>query len=132
MSLRAVFLINALATFVAGVVLFASPGLIPSAVGITLDQRSYFLCYLLGASELGFAVLSLLAARLTDEPALRAIVYACIVFHAASAAAGLMAMTQGVDQRVIWNVALRVVMIALFIRYGLVTSKTAVEHRQGR
>jgi hypothetical protein len=130
MSLRAVFLINAVATFAAGAVLFASPGFIPHAVGITLDQRAYFLCYLLGASELGFSALSLLGARLTDAPALRAIVYACIVFHAGSAVAGLMAMMHGVDQRVIWNVALRVVMIALFIRYGLMTSGTAVERHQ--
>jgi hypothetical protein len=128
-SLRIVFFINAFATLLAGLVLFIAPELIPGSIGIDLDRRAYFLCYLLGASELGFATLSLFATRITDASALRAVVYASIVFHAASAVADLIAITQGVDPRVIWNVALRLVMIALFVRYGLMTSHPAANAR---
>jgi hypothetical protein len=57
--------------------------------------------------------------KLSDAAALRAIVITCIVFHASSGVAGICAIVEGATAAVWWNVALRGVMVILFVRYGL-------------
>jgi hypothetical protein len=118
-NLRRLFIINAVATFAAGVVLFLWPELIPGTIGIHLQPSAYLLCYLLGASELAMAALCFFGVTLREPAALQAVVITFIVFHAASGLAGAMAVAQGAPNAVWWNVALRGVMILLFIRYGL-------------
>ena len=119
MNLQRLLIINAVAMLAAGVVLFLWPALVPGVAGIELQRSAFFLCYLLGASELALATLCFLAVRISDAAALRAIVITCIVFHASSGVAGVCAVVQGAAVAVWWNVALRGVMVVLFVHYGL-------------
>jgi hypothetical protein len=119
MNLQRLLTINAVAMLAAGVVLFLWPELVPGVTGIELQRPAFFLCYLLGASELAIATLCFLAVKLSDAAALRAIVITCIVFHASSGVAGICAIVEGATAAVWWNVALRGVMVILFVRYGL-------------
>jgi hypothetical protein len=125
MNLSKLLIINAIATLAAGVVLFVAPNLIPSAVGIHIDRSAYLITYLLGSSEIAFAALCYYGRGLKDSQALRVIVLTCIVFHAISGVAEVYAFVQGVSAAVWWNVALRVVMVVLFLYYGLY--RTAAE-----
>ena len=124
MNLSTLLIINAIATLAAGVVLFVAPNLIPSAVGIHIDRSAYLISYLLGSSELAFAALCYYARTLNDSQALRVIALTCIIFHAASGVAEVYAFVQGVSAAVWWNVALRVVMVVLFLYYGLYRTAT--------
>lgn len=119
MALRIVLIVNALATFAAGLALFISPGFLGAAVDIEIGRDAYFVYYLLGASELGIAALCFLALRLTDTAALRMVCWAMVVFHAASAFAGILAYAEGLSVAVLANVALRILMVALFAWFGL-------------
>ena len=119
MNLRLLFLINAVATFAAGVVLFVWPELIPGIAGIQLDRSAYFVCYLLGASEFAVTALCLLSLTSPDIAGLRSAVWSLVMFHTASGAAGVYAIAQGAAPGIWWNVVLRVLMVFLFVRYGL-------------
>jgi hypothetical protein len=112
-------LVNGIATLAAGIVLFAGPGWIPGVVGIHVEPSAYLLCYLLGAAELALAGLCFLARGLADDSAQRAVVLTCVIFHTTSAIGEVVAFIQGA-KAVIWlNVALRALMVVLFLRYGL-------------
>ena len=124
MNLVLLFRVNALAMLAAGIALFAAPGFMAGVIGIRVQPEAYFLAYLLGASELGFAVLCAFGTRLKDAEALHGLCVACIVFHAASGIAGVLAAAQGVSGVVLWNVAVRVVMVGLFAYFGF--SRTPV------
>lgn len=119
MNFARLLLINAIATFAAGIVLFVAPELIAGAVGIRIDRGAYFLYYLLGASELGLATLCFCGRTLTEPQSLRVVALTAIVFHAASGVAGVYGFTQGLSAAVWWNVLLRVGMVMLFAYYGL-------------
>lgn len=84
MMLPILFTVHAIITFAAGAVLVAWPGAIPRMVGIQIEPNAYLLCYLLAAMEFGVAALSWGARTITDAKALRVIVIAFIVLHAAS------------------------------------------------
>ena len=109
---------HAAVTLAAAVVLVVAPGVIPHAVGITLDPSAYLLSYLLAGAEAGFALLCYLARRLEDRRALRAIVSACVLFHAFSALLEIYAFTRGLDAAIWGNVVARGVIIGLFIYYA--------------
>ena len=66
LPIRILFIAHGIVTAAAGVVLIAAPALIPSAVSIALPPAANLLPYLLGAVELGVAVLSIGAIRLRD------------------------------------------------------------------
>lgn len=118
-GLSRLLLAHGLLTLAAAVVLVVAPALIPRAVGVRLDAGGRLLAYLLGAAELGIAVLSLGARRLTDVAALRVVVRTCVVFHAASAALEGYAFLQGGAGGVVWaNVVARAVVIALFAHFA--------------
>ena len=74
MNLQRLLIINAVAMLAAGVVLFLWPELVPGVAGIELPRSAFFLCYLLGSSELALATLCFLAVKISDTAALRAIV----------------------------------------------------------
>jgi len=112
--IRMLFIAHGVITAAAGIALIAAPALIPSAVSITLPASAHLLPYLLGAAELGVAVLSLGASRLTDATAIRLIAIAFAVLHAASAAVEVLALVQGADPFLWGNVALRVIVAAAF------------------
>lgn len=116
-ALRTLLLAHAAVTAAAAVVLVAAPGLIAGAVGIEAAPGSHLVSYLLAAAEVGFAVLSFRARRLTDAAALRVVVDACVALHAASALLEGYAFARGgVSAAVFANLAARVVIVALFLR----------------
>jgi hypothetical protein len=63
MNLQRLLTINAVAMLAAGVVLFLWPELVPGVAGIELQRPAFFLCYLLGASELAIATLCFLVSN---------------------------------------------------------------------
>jgi hypothetical protein len=111
---KILFIVHGLVTAAAGVVLIAAPALIPSAVSIALPPAANLLPYLLGAVELGVAVLSIGASRLRDTAAIRLIAIAFAVVHGVSALVELLALVQGADPLLWGNVAVRVIATVLF------------------
>lgn len=119
MNLQRLFLIHAIITFAAGVVLIIVPTVIPETVDIQLTPEQYLLCYFLGAAELGIAYLSFFGRTITDGHALRIITKSFIVFHAATGLLELYGLTNGLTPKIIGNVILRVIIVILFYYYGL-------------
>ena len=113
-------LVNAVATAAAGITLFVRPELIAGVVGLHLPASANFIYYLLGGAEIGFSALCALALRLTDAAAIRTVSFVMITFHAASGVGGLLAYGQGLDAVVLGNVALRLLMVALFLIFGVI------------
>jgi hypothetical protein len=112
--LRTALAIHAVLTLAAGVVLVVVPAAIPGTVGITVEPAAYLLCYLLAATELGVGALSWSARGITDARALRAILVSFVVMHAATGILEIYAFTRGLDAAIWANVALRVVVVAVF------------------
>ena len=119
MILRVLFIAHAVVTFAAGIVLIVAPALIPSVVGIDLPAEANLVAYLLGACEIGVAVISALASRLTDGRAIRAVSLGFIVLHLATAVVEVLAFVQGVDALILANVVLRLIVAALFTYFGV-------------
>ncbi|MDF5758051.1 hypothetical protein [Spongiactinospora sp. TRM90649] len=117
MNLRILLTLHGLVTLAAGVVLIAAPGLVPSAVGISVPENAYLVCHLLGAAELAVAFLSFAALRQPEGILLA--VRTLIVFHGCAAAVEAYAFTRGLHASIWANVALRLAVIALFTHYGL-------------
>jgi hypothetical protein len=111
---RILFIAHGVVTAAAGIVLIAAPALIPSAVSITLSPDANLLPYLLGAVELGVAVLSVGASRLTDPTSVRLVAVSFAVLHAVSALVEVLALAQGADPLLWGNVAVRAVATGLF------------------
>ena len=124
MILRVLFIAHAVVTFAAGILLIVAPATIPATVGIELIPRAYLLSYLLGACEVGVAVISALASRLTDRRAIRAISLGFIVMHLATAVVEVLAFAQGVGAFILANVAVRLVVAALFAYFGVYGQRT--------
>ena len=115
--LRTLILSNAIATLAAGVVLFVFPGAIPSVVGITLAPDQALVAWLLGAAEIGIAVLCIGSVHSPSHDVLRLATTTLLVFHAASAAADGMALMQGWSLPIALNLVLRVVMVVLLVAF---------------
>lgn len=119
MNLRKLFIIHAIITLAAGVVLVVAPGAIPGTVGIALSTKGYLLCYFLGAAEIALAMLSFGARNVRDAAALRLIVWTFIVFHGLTGVLEVYALYQGGSSGLWANVGLRVLAVGLFAYYGL-------------
>jgi hypothetical protein len=119
MALRVLFIVHAVVTFAAGVVLVVAPALIPLAVGIAIEPSQYLVCYLLGAVEIAVAVLSFFATRLVDAAAIRLVSLTFIVVHLVTAVVEVLAIAQGASPLLWGNVALRIVVAALFGWFGV-------------
>lgn len=111
-------LIHAVLTAAAGVVLIIAPEKIPATVNIHLNRGAYLICYLLGATEIAFAVLSFFSRGLTDRAGIRLVVSTFIVFHLVTAGVELFALAQEGAQALWGNVALRIVVTILFFRFA--------------
>jgi len=112
---RILFVAHGVVTAAAGIALIVVPGLVPAAVGIVLPPAAFLLSYLLGAIELAIAVLSIAATRVRDRSTVRLIATVFVVMHVVTAAVEILAIAQGTSP-VLWgNVALRVVVAALFL-----------------
>jgi hypothetical protein len=118
MNVHALLVIHAIITFAAGVVLVVVPDAIPSVIGIHLAPGTFVICYFLAGAEFGVAFLSFYGARCREAESIRLVVHTIIVFHAATAVLEIYALTQGINATLWSNVALRVIVIALFIYYG--------------
>jgi hypothetical protein len=116
-NLARLLVIHAIVTLAAAAVLVIAPDLIPGAVGVDLDPSAHLMSYLLGTAELAIAALSFGAARLKDPQALRLVCSVLIVFHLSTAAVEGYAYIQGASARIWGNVAIRVVVAALFAYY---------------
>lgn len=119
MNLRILFIAHAIITFAAGIVLVLSPGLIPSAVDLQTPRDAYLVCYLLAASEIGFAVLSFFAKDITDIKSLKLISVSFIALHMASAVLEVYDYSNGLSSKIWSNVLLRVFVSLLFYYYGI-------------
>ena len=119
MIINRLLLIHAVVTAAAAVALVVAPAWIPAAVDIQLAPAAYLLCYLLGATELGLAYLSYYGSRLGPGVGQRLILKGFIVVHLATAALEVLAYQQGLSGKIWGNVALRVVVGALFYYFGL-------------
>ena len=118
MTLRILLVIHAIITLAAGVVLVVAPEAIPSVIGIHLAPGSFLICYLLAGAEFSISFLSFYGVRCRDAECIRLVVRTIIVFHAATAVLEIYALTQGIDLKFWGNVALRVIVIAIFFYYG--------------
>jgi hypothetical protein len=112
--LSTLLVVHGFITLAAGIVLSFIPGLIPSAVGIHLEPSAHVVAYLLAGAEIGFAVLSFGASRITDMRALGLIVWSYIAFHGSSAVLETYAYLQGVSVAILGNVLVRLIVVALF------------------
>jgi len=92
--LRIVLFVHGLITLAGAVVLTVWPAAVPSMVGITLTEHDYLVVYLLAAAELGAAVLSFGALRLSDRAAIALIVTTLVVWHGASGLLNLLYLGQ--------------------------------------
>lgn len=126
LPVRILFLAHGVVTAAAGVVLIVAPGLIPSTVGIALTPPQYLLPFLLAGAELGVAVISFAATRLTG----RAVVYIALGFAVMHLATGALELIAPVSSPVLYaNIALRVVVTVLFV---LAARSGANADKQGR
>jgi hypothetical protein len=114
--MRLLLLIHAILTIAAGMVLIIAPAQIPSSVDINVAREQYLICYLLGAAELAIGYLSFTARKLTDAKSLRVIALTFIIFHVATAAVELLAITQGASSMLWANIVVRLIVAALFLR----------------
>jgi hypothetical protein len=119
MNLKRLFIIHAIITFAAGIVLIVSPAAIPHTVDIGIQPDQNLLCYLLGAAELALAYLSFQARSIEDPKIRRLISMTFIVFHGSTAAVELLAFSEGTDSKILVNVFLRVIIMFLFFFYGI-------------
>ena len=118
-GLRKLLIFHGVATLLAAVVLFVSPGLIPGMAGVRLAPDAYLMAYLLAGAEFGIAFLSFGGARLGDPRALRLVADSCIVFHATSAVLESYAAYQGAGNlALVANVVARLIIIALFVHFS--------------
>src|SRR5262249_22051084 len=112
---RVVLAIHGFITLAAGVVLVAAPKAIPSFVNVDLAPGGFVLCYFIAGAEFGIAFLSFYAAQCRSTESIRLAVLTVIVFHASTAVLEIYALIQGIDPRLWSNVALRLVVIAVFL-----------------
>ena len=117
-ALPLLLVVHGCITLAAGAVLVAAPGAIPSFIDVELAPGGFVVCYFLAGAEFSIAFLSFYATRCREAESLRLAVLTIIVFHAATSLLELYALKQGIDVRLWSNVALRVIVIALFSYYG--------------
>ncbi len=118
MNLSKLFIIHAIITFTAGIVLIVAPVVIPATVEISINDNQYLLCYLLAASELALAFLSFESRKIKDLRSLRLISLSFIIFHLSTALLEIYVLAQGGSVKLIGNIILRVIVSSLFFYYG--------------
>ncbi len=82
MTLRNLFIVNAVLSLVFGVALVLAPASLASFYGGTLSEDGIYVARLLGAAFLGICVLTTFARNATDTDARRAIVLAYFIANA--------------------------------------------------
>lgn len=105
--------------------LIVKPEAIPAAVNIEINEQHYLICYLLAAAEIAISFLSFGATYLKDTKALRLISLCFIAFHLSTATVELAVLSDSGSPKIWANVALRLLVSALFYYYGRFKLKTA-------
>jgi hypothetical protein len=118
MNLRILLVLHAIVTFAAGVVLVVAPDAIPSVVDVHMAPGSFVICYFLAGAEFALAFLSFYAARRHDAESMHIAVRTIIVFHTSTALLEIYALAHGSDVKLWGNVAVRIIVTALFLYYG--------------
>ena len=114
-GLRILLLVHGLVTLAAGIALVMRPGFIPALVGAQLGSSGFIVAYLLAGAEFGFSFLSFECALSADAKILRVAAHACAAFHGMSALLELYAYANGLGPIILLNIAVRVVVVALFL-----------------
>ncbi|WP_156876574.1 hypothetical protein [Microbacterium luticocti] len=114
---RIVFLVHGVVTLAAAVVLVVFPAAIPATVGIRFATDAVVLLpYLLGATELAIALISLGAVRIADRRAVRLIAFAFALLHAVTAALEIVYLAaEGMSVVLVVNLAVRIVVTGVFV-----------------
>jgi len=123
MNLQKLFLMHAIVTLAAGIILIASPAFIPATININIEAPQYLLCYFVAAAELSVAYLSFCSRKIKDKYSLRIISISFIVFHLVTAILELYVFTQGVSSKIVANIMLRIGIVILFYYYGVLKTK---------
>jgi hypothetical protein len=120
--LNIVLLINTFLTFAAFILFFFAPKVLLSWVGVQIDPSAYFSGYLVGAAELGIAIISFYARKITDAKALSAICLSNAAFHAFSVVGEILLVASGRTSEPwsLWvNMALRTTLATLFAYFAV-------------
>ena len=123
--LQLVFILNALVSIAAAILLFVSPAAIPAVIGISLQSDQYFLPRLLGAAEFAVAAACLMAVYQPSRATYSLCVAMLIVFHAGSIMAGVMESMAHSNMTIAINKGVRSVMIVLLLVFHV------LGHRSG-
>jgi hypothetical protein len=115
--LNIVVLVNAFLTFTAFILFFLGPEVLLNGVGAQIDASAYFSGSLVGAAELGIAIISFYATKIRDVKVLSVICISNAAFHAFSVVAEILLIATGrtTEPWSLWvNMALRITLAALF------------------
>jgi phosphate starvation-inducible membrane PsiE len=118
-SLKRLFLMHAIITLAAGIVLIVSPAFIPATVDMVISPQQSLLCYFLGAAEIALAYLSFMGSRISDVKSLRMICMTFIIFHGLTALVELLSYTEGINKNILANVLARLMIVGLFMWLGI-------------
>lgn len=108
---RVLLAVNGAASLLAALVMAVSPELIPATAAIDIQPEAFFVVRLLAATEVAIAALCIKAMQSHDAAAEALAVLVLIVFHLASAAAGVASLLFTWNVVVSTNVAVRLVMV---------------------
>lgn len=111
--IRALLLVNAVGTGAAAVVLAAFPMAIPHVIGLAMTRDSVALCYFLAGAEAGICTVCIDALRYRVRTVECVALRALLVLHASTAALSFVETTGHPNRVIIWNAALRMVMVLL-------------------
>lgn len=117
MTLRNLFIVNAILALVFGVALVLAPALLASFYGGTLTQPGIYIARLTGAAFLGICVLTWLARNATDSEARRAIVLAYFIANAIGFILALLGQLAGVPNALGWSIVIIYLLLALGYGY---------------
>ena len=111
---RVLFALQSLISFASAVVLVTSPRLIPASVGVAVSPGEFLLCYLIGASELTLALVSMIGFRTRTDSTADVVVFYSITFHLISGLAGVYAIASGLPNAIWANAGAHFVIALLF------------------
>jgi hypothetical protein len=109
-------------TFAAFILFFLAPEALLNGVGAKIDASAYFSGYLVGAAELGIAIISFYATKITDAKVLSVICISNAAFHIFSVLAEILLIASGRTSEPwsLWvNMALRSTLAALFAYFAV-------------
>ncbi len=117
MTLRNLFIVNAVISLVFGVAAVLAPALLLSTYGVTLSPAGILVTRLLGAAFLGICVLTWFARDAADSEARRAIVLGLFVENAVGFIVALLGQLAGLANPLGWSIVAIYLLLALGYGY---------------